>query len=233
MRGLVLILAMLAAPAAAAVIHSETVTSSDGVATVFNSVFAPQTLETGSTWVTISQGQFVRAAWSIPGEVSITSWDPFGDQDDEGNFIPGLIYNDYAYSPFCESSPAAPICGTTPLRTTLSGNVFRADFVRPASYYSCTAVFVVEGDCGASYTFNPVDYDLTVIGVTGDVTFAFHDANPVPEPATWLLLIAGFGLTGSVLRGRRSMLPDASASAHDAAPCNIRPRLIAFLRRVV
>lgn len=37
------------------------------------------------------------------------------------------------------------------------------------------------------------------------VTFEWADAAPeVPEPATWAMLIAGFGLAGAALRGRRT-----------------------------
>lgn len=36
---------------------------------------------------------------------------------------------------------------------------------------------------------------------------AFGGAGGVPEPASWALLIAGFGLTGAVLRRRRAILP--------------------------
>lgn len=39
--------------------------------------------------------------------------------------------------------------------------------------------------------------------LVGDAAFRTH-VNVVPEPASWALLIAGFGLTGAVLRRRRA-----------------------------
>jgi choice-of-anchor A domain-containing protein len=42
--------------------------------------------------------------------------------------------------------------------------------------------------------------------VGGDGAFAI-DAGPLPEPSSWVMLIAGFGLTGALLRRRRAFQP--------------------------
>jgi hypothetical protein len=39
--------------------------------------------------------------------------------------------------------------------------------------------------------------------LTYDLKISTWDGSAVPEPATWLMLIAGFGLTGAALRRRQ------------------------------
>ena len=57
-----------------------------------------------------------------------------------------------------------------------------------------------------TYTFNVTDL-APVGGVNGlDVRL---DTAAVPEPATWALMIAGFGLAGAALRRRREFTPAA------------------------
>ena len=192
----------LGGPLDAAVIHSVTVASSGGTANTFDALPSPQALQTGSTWVTVSQGRFDSGHWQIGGERSVTSWEPFGETDENGEFVPALVGNDYGYSPVCESNLAVPVCGTVPLRTMLAHNIFHIDFRRPADYFTCTLTYVVAGVCGEFYTLGPADFDLYASNVTGDVTFTFFDANPVPEPATWALLLIGFGMTGTMQRRR-------------------------------
>jgi hypothetical protein len=48
-----------------------------------------------------------------------------------------------------------------------------------------------------------------IVGIPGDTSgccIAFGKFTAVPEPANWALLIAGFGLTGAVMRRRRMAL---------------------------
>ncbi|TRW14275.1 PEPxxWA-CTERM sorting domain-containing protein [Glacieibacterium frigidum] len=195
----------LAGPARGAVIHTETVGAFGGEANALNALYEPYVLQAGTTWITVDQGQLTSGNWTINGQLAKLWWDEFGSTDEEGNYVPVLTGNEYSYSPSCNSTLANPVCGTTPLRTTLSGNVLRIDFAPPPDFYNCTPTFVVAGDCAESYSFFYVDFDLFATGVGDEASFTFYDANPVPEPATWALLIAGFGITGTAMRRRRTV----------------------------
>jgi hypothetical protein len=52
---------------------------------------------------------------------------------------------------------------------------------------------------------NAQDYDYN------DYRFAFRLENVVPEPATWAMMIAGFGLVGFAMRRRKDSLASVSA----------------------
>ena len=44
-------------------------------------------------------------------------------------------------------------------------------------------------------------------GTSGRLVFSLMVTAPVPEPATWAMMIAGFGLTGGAMR-RRTLRAD-------------------------
>lgn len=65
-------------------------------------------------------------------------------------------------------------------------------------------VWIVSASTAANYRDGKID------------SFKFNNLNyttkmPVPEPATWMMMIAGFGMIGSTIRRRRSALLTANA----------------------
>lgn len=80
---------------------------------------------------------------------------------------------------------------------------------------------------GSSRTLTPTS-NVTLYGVANDAFCCFFDNDPgesfsvsvvaqaitsgAPEPGTWAMMLLGFGLTGSVLRRRRSMTTAIAAA---------------------
>jgi hypothetical protein len=58
-----------------------------------------------------------------------------------------------------------------------------------------------------TYTFNAIGTSFTLSGLASDDGYWIADNfvfDAVPEPASWAMLIAGFGLTGAAMRRRRT-----------------------------
>ena len=85
-----------------------------------------------------------------------------------------------------------------------------------AVYEGSQAFFRLTGSINSPLTLRAISY------VSGDGFVApFTDpggdlrrVTAVPEPATWALLIIGFGMTASAVRRRRAMNPELRGSAH-------------------
>jgi hypothetical protein len=78
--------------------------------------------------------------------------------------------------------------------------------IRNEPYYedpSCT----LPGSCYLSYGFSDGSgkiYGIFAPGEVGDYEFTVFDPVAIPEPATWAVMVLGFGLAGSALRRRAS-----------------------------
>jgi hypothetical protein len=77
------------------------------------------------------------------------------------------------------------------------GSTTLNSFVNAASFGTTHYTYAISGDNALTFTFrqDPAYYRLDNVVVTSNV----------PEPAAWAMLIAGFGLTGAVMRRRRSV----------------------------
>ena len=96
-------------------------------------------------------------------------------------------------------------------------------FFDPAGYFINGQQFQLSHDCGCS----PFEYDTITLDLHAGDTFGFYinsidniggpallfvapgevgpdfDLPPFPEPASWAMMVGGFGLVGGALRGRR------------------------------
>lgn len=81
-----------------------------------------------------------------------------------------------------------------------AGNVLLASLVNTNNTSSATGALTLNGP-GISYVvFSGADAQYGI----DDLTYTIS-GTAVPEPASWAMLIAGFGLTGAALRRRRSV----------------------------
>lgn len=201
----------LTSPGHATLLLTLTAPASGGSAVLSDGSGDPRFLDGRSIFVTVDRGTITGAQWIVQGEETILWWDPFGGGVDENDeFVPALTGNNYTFSPECTVAAGGSCGGFLGLSGSLNGNVLRIDFVPPVDSYSCTPVFTGDtSNCAFSYDLYNVQFDIAVDAGDGDVVFRFADAPPggvVPEPASWALLIAGFGLVGGTLR-RRRVLP--------------------------
>lgn len=117
--------------------------------------------------------------------------------DANGNLILGNILQnaneiwDAGSEAFDPANAAFLVGGDNDLRTPQNG-VVRFDFLELAGFNGLTTA--------AGYTF---DSQLQANTPVFSISF---QANAVPEPASWAMLISGFGLTGAVARRRRAAM---------------------------
>lgn len=99
----------------------------------------------------------------------------------------------------------------TPLSSTSQDFLTDVDLTAPGSFSNIssplfTGFFVIDRDIsGQSATSGSLQVTDLIVEVTGPIIVA----EAVPEPASWALMIAGFGLVGGAARRRR---PRASVS---------------------
>jgi len=198
--------ALLIAPSAeAAIIYQSTLTGAGQPVTFSDFLGPPAYAGAGSVWLEVTGGTITGAEWRMEGEYAKYWWELISE-DDAGNQEIYLNGNEYMYSNGCTVTPAAPTCGAPDsLLSRLHNNRLRIDFAPPESFNNCfpfNGVFnqdcaVIHGPFGAAFTVEAVG--------TGTITLSIHDtaiAGAIPEPATWAMLIAGFGLTGAARRRR-------------------------------
>ncbi|HEY3950003.1 PEPxxWA-CTERM sorting domain-containing protein [Phenylobacterium sp.] len=159
------------------------------------------TINSGNVDVT-SLGSPWGPAFDGVNSLDIDGWEP-GSMSQTFNTVAGATYTvSFVYS----RNAAGAVDPAT--ATVSAGGV--TDFVSAPN----------DGSLGSEFNFiwKPVSFNfvgtgspttLTVTGTNGTNGGVFFDDfavnGPVPEPAAWTLMIAGFGLAGAMLRRRRAV----------------------------
>ncbi len=88
------------------------------------------------------------------------------------------------------------------LSTHLAGDVYTTYlYIRNESknFNWCNEKFIPWSTCAQSFDFQVGTHETNIV-------FELVKTGAVPEPATWAMMISGFGLTGAALRRRRNLV---------------------------
>lgn len=226
--------AMTTSPAFAGVVFSDNFDSENGGASALNYTGYTNFASTGGgTTDLVADGDFSIACFGScvdldgsPGPGQLTSLDSFafnagdlvrltfdigGSQRRSGsdNFFAGFTFgsatmlNDYGFNFSGSDIVVLPSTSTTAI-TTSSGVAFDAPFFT-------RSIFFTAGSAG-SLNFNFGSDSADNVGPLLD-NVSLEIGAPVPEPATWAMMIFGFGLVGSALRRNRKSLTTKPALA--------------------
>jgi len=134
---------------------------------------------------------------------SYASW-PYDDTPYPEPFTANLAYGAWGedangnFGSVGDGASYAGITDCSALRCSLSFSASGVDI------FSDTTLFVGSGQLVADIygdinpSFNGMNFDLLEVG--GTVTYYL---GPVPEPASWALMLGGFGMVGGAMRSRR------------------------------
>lgn len=204
-------MAVMPATGSAAILFQQSVDPVNGVAH-----FSRGWLSTapGVTWIGIDTGQLVSAEASIGADYLGLFWTSVPDYSEVGSH-PELYTENYFTNSFCKSTVGNEYCSdqfayNNVMTTRMNGSAFEIDWKGYKSYNNCYPFNGIYDVVCARFAFNLFggNYNITA-NATDRVTFTIYDSDPtngaIPEPATWAMLIAGFGLTGAVLRRQAAM----------------------------
>jgi len=191
--------AVLAAPAHA--VSVESITANGNSATVFAA--APGALSVDfaiNNTVPIVLGLGVEAG-DADGIGFDSVVDSFLTLNPPGNALRSLTLTLGGGATFASIGSVAPAFGSAIGSLDASSTVYTLLF-NPSEPFG-----LVLGDTG----FGGDDFGLSVAGLAPGSSFSLTLDAAVPEPASWALLIAGFGMVGARLRRRRSIAGSIAA----------------------
>jgi len=183
------VLAGLAAPAAAAVIWQQTFAPDpSGQTSVppvgFLDVGFPLTAPSTSALLRVQGGTLADVAWSELATYSIYVWEEF--PQGSGNWV---LTGDSTYD-----------LGAYSIQTEPTFSSFRFD---ANNYDACYgADYHAQGViCAQILAFGNAGLEGVLVNASQPFTLTLY---AVPEPATWVMMLGGFGLLGLALRARQA-----------------------------
>jgi hypothetical protein len=203
---------MATPPATATILFQQTVAPVNGKASFDYGwlSYAP-----GVTWIGIDHGQLTSGQANLEARYFGQFWSEVPDYSEAGS-RPELYTEDYFAYPSCHSVIgnsfcAEPLFGKNILMTRMNGTAFEVDWRGFTSFDNCHPFNGIYDQVCAVFGFgNEFGTYNVVANATANVTFTIYNTDPtngaIPEPGIWALLIAGFGLTGAVMRRRRLRL---------------------------
>ena len=191
--------ALVACPASAGIIAQFSVLSYDGLAVMDGSYPLSSTV-----WITTDVGWIVGGEPAWNGEKESGYWYP--GHDENGNEFPIFQPTGGPFTFSCRVDSTHRACSDSAVSTSLRSGVIKSVYSPPPSYDNCFPFSGAYGvTCAEVYnTWGSYAYAAAAAPDGLTVTFSVWDseppARPVPEPATWGLLLTGFALTGTALR---------------------------------
>ena len=177
-------LSSAALPARASVIWQETLAPDPSGQTNVNiGVGFPMLAPATKALLTVHGGSLADIGWSELANYSIYVWWELPQYS--GNWV---LEGDNTYD-----------LGVETIRTTPDTSWFRYD---AGGYFTCYGSgFHSPSLCGEVFDNGVAGLDGALVNATRPFTLTLYTA--VPEPSAWMMMIAGFGLLGLGLRGRR------------------------------
>lgn len=160
----------------------------------------------GELIFTLDSGNFLAGSMFLVGGIAQeTQWDP------KGYFVAGQDFG----GPLSLSLPALGSGASTSL-------IEVGNYTRPGSYteglmYGSGAAVGRTGTTAFALKQNTNSFSIAMLSdpqrsqkAGAKMYFSFATVSAVPEPATWGMMILGFGLTGAAIRSRRIGAPRAA-----------------------
>lgn len=171
----------------------------------------------------MENGGFVMTKWQMISVAALASLAAIPAEAAQFDFQ----FGDYSWSidsddaPYQNDTDGLVYAGIASLRSGTTGPTFDIDFFSDSKNGGLRLTDADSGDIsafsgatlysivGSTIGFNTGNFDLTPVSGGTPSRLTISTAAAVPEPATWAMMIVGFGMAGAALRSRRRAAPQA------------------------
>ncbi|UTP41432.1 PEPxxWA-CTERM sorting domain-containing protein [Phenylobacterium sp. LH3H17] len=169
----------------------------------------------GTTLLAITGGDFTPISGLTDGIVSLTfdagevrsvsgSWSTWGSPPDTEGANPKIVYTGGLTTITFQSDKVLSVFGFEAEPNPFSAHNFQIDYYL-GGVLQGTVNRVANGSAGARLMAASGTFDKAVVSSTTNFAFGQvrYDVSAVPEPATWAMMIIGFGAVGGAVRNQR------------------------------